>query len=111
MKKWLLSSLLLVGLFSVTTSVSAYSSSGMGFAKAWTLTDSGGSGVATWEVEYGFNKFAIDEDFIHGYHNSKGHVSKLTNGNNTFSDSDVAGNWSEVDVVHAGNLVYYNFNF
>ncbi|MNW45229.1 hypothetical protein D3C74_224880 [compost metagenome] len=111
MKKWFISSAIALSLFSVAASASAYSSSGQGFARAWTLTDSGGTGSATWEVEYGFNKFAIDEDFIHGYHNSKGHTSKLTNATNTFSNSDTAGNWSGIDVVHNGSLVYYNFNF
>lgn len=105
----------MLGLLSLAPSAFAesksYDSLGKGFARAWTLTDSGGSGSATWEVEYGFNKFAIDEDFIHGYHNSKGHTVKLTNGNDTYSDSNSAGKWSRIDVRHAGQTVYYNFNF
>ncbi|MNW44448.1 hypothetical protein D3C74_216830 [compost metagenome] len=140
MKKWLVSSVAALSLFSIVGVASAspsdsvsdsvydsanapasapitlfesksYDSGGRGFARSWEASDSGGSGFNTWEVEYGFNKFAIDEDYIHGYHNSKGHAVKLTNGNSTFSDSDNAGSWSRVDVTHSGNSVYYNFNF
>lgn len=117
MKKMLLSSALVLGLLtSVAASASAetksYNSGGMGFANSWTLADSGGSGFNTWEVNYGFNKFAIDEDFIHGYHNQKAHTVKLTNGNGTpFSDSASGGSWSRIDVRHSGTFVYYNFNF
>ncbi|MGF7049398.1 hypothetical protein J2T13_003909 [Paenibacillus sp. DS2015] len=87
--------------------------SGQGFANSWTLYDSGGTGFHTWEVNYGFNKWAIDEDFIHGYHDSKAHQVKLTNASGTipFVDSDIAGNWAEIDVRHAGNFVYYDFNY
>ncbi|WP_422659875.1 hypothetical protein ACK8P5_04940 [Paenibacillus sp. EC2-1] len=113
MKKKLLSSILTLSLLSLTLSAfaSAYDSGGHGFGSSWTAYDDGGTGFNTWEVKYGFNKYAIDEDFIHGYHNSKGHTVKLTNGNGTYSDSDTAGNWSRVDVRHSGNAVYYNFNF
>lgn len=118
MKKRLLSTIAAFSLFaavafvpSVSAESKSYNSGGKGFARAWQVTDQGGSGFNTWEVRYGFNKWAIDEDFIHGFHDSKGHAVKLTNGNSTYSDSDNGGSWSRIDVRHSGNAVYYNFNF
>ncbi|OAB40795.1 hypothetical protein [Paenibacillus glacialis] len=113
MKKLLLTSALALGLLSIAASASAYDSGGKGFANSWTSYDAGGSGFNTWNLEYGFNKFAIDEDFIHAFHNSKAHSVKLTNdnGNNNHTGAGDPSTWATIDVRHSGSFVYYDHNF
>lgn len=115
MKKFSILLLVVVGVFSISSSAFAAkierTSAGKGFSKAWESSVNGGSGDNTYTMIYGFNKYAIDEDYCHTYHNSLGHTAILTNATNTFSNSDKAGKWARVDVIHSGNSVTYKMEY
>ncbi|WP_413405575.1 hypothetical protein [Paenibacillus amylolyticus] len=108
-KKLLATAGLTIAMLSVASSALASpvttskNSSGQGFTKSWELVASGPS----WIMEYGFNKFAIDEDYVHTKHSGVSHTALLSNGSN-YSNSANAGNWAEVDVSHQGTYVTYS---
>jgi hypothetical protein len=108
MKKGLICACVVLGL--VASSSSAFAtevqrnSSGQSFSSAWELLATG----TDWVMEYGFNKYAIDEDYAHTKHATKSHTAILKNGNGQYSNSDSATNWAEVDVVHAGTAITYS---
>lgn len=80
------------------------------FDKAWELsvTSDNGKGVLT----YGYNTFAINEDYAHAYHSTKSHYAYVKNGNGSFSGSNVGkGKWSKIEVTHKGNTITYGNSY
>lgn len=64
------------------------------------------------KMEYGFNKFVIDEDFTWTIHDSNGHTAIVTRGaSNSSSDSASAGNWAKIEVSHNNVMVEYVMNY
>lgn len=94
---------LALGLLATSSSAFAYSSAGQTFTKSWELSDSG----TNWTINYGFNDWAIDEDFTHTKHMTRSHVAKVVNGSGSHADSDKEGNWAGIEVTHKGSTVYY----
>lgn len=89
--------------FAFAGSVSKSASS---FDSAWELYASSADGKAN--MTYGFNTYAIHEDYVHGIHSTLSHYSALNNGSgwHTGTGKD-AGKYSNVDVTHSGSYVSY----
>lgn len=90
----------------------AYSTTnnGKGFKKAWELsvTCDSNKGVLT----YGYNTFAINEDYAHAYHSSKKHYAYVKNGKGSFSGSNKSkGKWSKIEVTHKGTTITYGNSY
>lgn len=73
------------------------------FNEPWEQVE-GGSG---WTMIYGYNEFAINEDYVHSLHSYLAHTSKITHSGHSHQTTAVAGSWANVDVVHSGSPVYY----
>ena len=84
-----------------------YSSKDHSFSSSWQAADSG----TDWVIEYGFDKFLIDEDYAHTLHNSLHHTATVTNANGSYSDDAGAGNWAKVDITHSGATVSYSIQY
>lgn len=95
--------ILLLGVFILVPEVNAASKTATysgGFTTAWekSVNTNDGAGVLT----YGYNTFAINEDYAHGYHATKNHFVALSNGRGSFSSpSKGAGKVARVDVYHS----------
>lgn len=98
---------LMITCFSLPVSAKTYSSAGQGFTASWELADGG----SDWLIKYGFNTFAIHEDYTHTYHSTKHHVATVTNSNGAFSDEDGAGKWAGIEVTHSGNSITYSISY
>ena len=102
-----------VTMFTVsTTSVMAYSitNGGKGFSSAWerSVTSDGGKAI----LKYGFNKFAVDEDYAHAYHSTKRHYAYVKNSNGSFSGSNAnSKRWSKIEVRHKGSSITYGNSY
>lgn len=106
----LLMSMTLSALTASAASISASRNGASYFTKAWTaeLATNDGKG----KMKYGFNKFAIDEDFTWTIHDSNGHTAIVTRGtSNSSSDSASAGDWAKIEVTHNNVLVTYVMNY
>lgn len=73
-----------------------YASQGQSFSKAWSKT----AGGADWSINYGYNRFAINEDFTHTKNNVQSCIAEVKNGNGTYNRSATKGNWAKIEVVH-----------
>jgi hypothetical protein len=107
MKKLLICTCMALGLVASSTTVFATevsrTSAGKSFTAPWELYASD----VNWVMEYGFNTLFINEDYTHTKHNSTSHIAKVINANGTFTDSDSAGNWAEIEVTHSGQSITY----
>jgi len=107
MKKLLICFVAALNVLALSSSVFATevkrTSSGQSFTSAWELPASG----TDWVMLYGFNKYAIDEDYTHTKHYSTSHTAIVKNNNGQFSDSDTANNWAKIEVTHSGTSIEY----
>lgn len=101
--KSIIAGALAFGLLLPAGSSLAYDSSGQTFTKSWQLGDNG----TNWEINFGYNKFLIDEDFTKTLHMTRSHIAKVSNESGTHADSDAKGNWAGIEVKHKGSKVYY----
>lgn len=112
-KKLALSAVVALSVFSVTTSAFAdsysrtSSGSSQNFSASWMLEDPRGSGTTYRNLQFGYNKFAIDEDVAKTYSQSTSHTATITNTNGTYNQNTSAGSWTNLQVRHAGNNVTY----
>ncbi|UKS25912.1 hypothetical protein LOZ80_30860 [Paenibacillus sp. HWE-109] len=109
----LITSALVLGtaLASVSASAATLSDSKNGasyFTSAWAL-EKQVPGTTPGKMYYGFNKFAIDEDFTHTIHDANGHTAIVTRGaSNSSSAAGNAGKWAKIEVTHNNVSVQYS---
>ncbi len=59
-------------------------------------------------MTYGFNKYAIDEDYTWTIHDTNGTTAIVTRGgSDSSSDSASAGSWAKIEVTHNNVMVKY----
>lgn len=74
------------------------------FQTTWSMT----AGSNTCKIVYGFNKFAIDEDTVHGYHASNEHRVYLIRGETPTGVKRAGpGRWARQEVRHTVHKVTY----
>lgn len=83
-----------------------------GFTTGWQTTtygDDRGDGYGTRaKMTYGFNTFAINEDFTWADHSLKKHSAIVQNNKGTFmSAKKAAGTTAKIEVTHSGNVIIY----
>lgn len=80
------------------------------FDKAWELSVTSDNSKAV--LTYGYNTFAINEDYAHAYHSSKKHYAYVKNSNGSFAGSNVRdGKWSKIEVTHKGSSITYGNSY
>ncbi len=99
-------------LMTVSVPVNAYSvtNGSKTFKDAWELstTVDKGKGVLT----YGYNTVAINEDYAHAYHSTKGHYAYVKNSRGSFSGSNAKkGKTSKIEVRHKGSSITYGISY
>lgn len=78
------------------------------FNSAWSLVKEGDEGLGVAYMEYGFNKYAIDEDFVWTNHTSNGHSAIVTRGgSDSSSASSSKMSWAKIEVKHTNVYVEY----
>lgn len=103
-------SLSLSALTASAASIEASRNGASNFEKAWKAELS--TADKKGKMQYGFNKFAIDEDFTWTIHDSNGHTAIVTRGSsNSSSSSGSAGSWAKVEVTHNNVSVKYTMNY
>jgi hypothetical protein len=97
-------SLLVVGLSAPAEASSlSRTSEGQTFERAWRLTATNSAGTAS--LTYGFNTWAIDEDYSWSTHHTVRHHAWLRNSRGLHSGtSSSANSRSRVDVRHGGGV-------
>ncbi|SET56154.1 mediterrocin family bacteriocin [[Clostridium] polysaccharolyticum] len=95
---------------SVLITAGSIEASASSFSKPWERYKSGDNDNA--ELTYGYNTWAIDEDYAWAKHNTKSHYASLKNGTGWHTGSGKgAGSLSRVDVTHSGSSVSYYNNY
>lgn len=80
------------------------------FDAPWERYISSEDGKAT--LTYGFNQFAINEDYAWATHATKNHYASLKNGNGWYTGPNKgAGSTSKIEVTHNGTSVSYYCNY
>ena len=79
------------------------------FSKAWQLYHSGDSGRAS--LTYGYNTFAVHEDYAWANHSTKKHRAAVARNNQTYKGTEkVAGTVSKKEIPHmTPEVAYYCF--
>lgn len=92
---------------SLTVSAQSLSKTYSGsFSKAWERYASGDNGKAN--LTYGYNTWAINEDYAWAKHNTKSHYAALKNGSGWHTGSGKkAGSTSKIEVTHKGSKISY----
>ncbi len=84
------------------------SNNGMGFEYDWMRYAAFNNG--TCEMQYGFNTFAVDEDFC--YAGMKYSQAYLTNGSGTHrGKAALYSNWSTIEWQHSGSYIVYGVTY
>ena len=100
---------LLLNIYSATSSAAVLSASGSSFTEPWERYKASTDGKAS--LTYGYNVFAINEDYSWASHSTNNHYAALNNGNGSFAGPNAGGaSVSKIEVTHAGTSVsYYNY--
>lgn len=87
------------------------SASASGFKSDWQLYKYSGTNAG--KLVYGYNTWAVNEDYAIATHSKNRHQAQIRNGNGYHSAWTVdAGQTSRIDVVHSGSTVsYYNLYY
>jgi len=90
--------------FAAESTLVTATSSGHSFSSDW-------SGVATGvnnsTLTYGFNTFAIDEDYAYAGYSQCYHYARISNGNGTYSCAAKYDGLAKLEVTHHGSSVTY----
>lgn len=104
-----LASVMMVG-NTINTNAFSITNDGKGFSKAWELSVTSDDNKAI--LKYGFNTFAINEDYAHAYHSTKSHYAYLKNGKGSFSGKNKgSGSWSKIEITHKGSSIVYGNSY
>jgi hypothetical protein len=78
------------------------------FSKAWSSTP-----VNTSErtFKYGYNTTAINEDYTHTYHRTKGHTAYVKNISNQQTLNKSKGSYAKAEIRHKSGKVFYEYSY
>lgn len=100
----------LINILPIKTLASSIVRSAYDFTSPWELYATEDSGKAN--MTYGYNVFAINEDYTWASHSSNYHYAAVHNGNGSFSGPNKPGSeLSKIEVTHSGAYVSYYNNY